>query len=265
MLSRIIVGLILAIIGVFVISSGDFLFYFWIMIASLIMSLELFWMAFRRFTSPYIWIGVPIILLAITLAYLPSDFTLWLSLPVHLLTLSVVVFCLLELFFKRLFLSEHPLLMMIRIVLLLSFTAPFVYLIRAGHNGFVNTMFACVCIWFTDSCAYFGGRFLGRHRMSEISPKKTWEGAFFGVLGAFGFACVFAWLCHLDVMLYALVSIPISLLSQLGDLHESLTKRFFSVKDSSHILPGHGGIYDRADGYLLVMPVAFYLFNVVLS
>ena len=61
--------------------------------------------------------------------------------------------------------------------------------------------------------------------------------------------------------IYVLISLGLSFLSQLGDLHESLTKRFFRVKDSSNLIPGHGGFYDRADSYLFVMPLFFYLFN----
>jgi phosphatidate cytidylyltransferase len=65
----------------------------------------------------------------------------------------------------------------------------------------------------------------------------------------------------LDYSTYLLIAFAISILAQLGDLHESLTKRYFNVKDSSGLLPGHGGFYDRADSSLFVMPIIFFIFN----
>ena len=119
-------------------------------------------------------------------------------------------------------------------------------------------------IWLADSGAYFIGKNFGKHKLSpRLSPRKTWEGywggVFFGVLGS----VLFAWLWRdnlpislLDGVLFGLV---LSLLTTLGDLGESMIKRQSGIKDSSHILPGHGGIFDRIDSWIWAAPLGYYL------
>jgi len=119
-------------------------------------------------------------------------------------------------------------------------------------------------IWFADSGAYFIGKILGKHKLSpRLSPKKTWEGywggVFFGILGS----VLLAWLWRhdLDISLLdgALLGLVLSMLTTLGDLGESMIKRQSGIKDSSHILPGHGGIFDRIDTWLWAAPLGYYL------
>ena len=121
-------------------------------------------------------------------------------------------------------------------------------------------------IWVCDSAAYFAGRAFGKHRLFErISPNKTWEGALSGFLAA-----VLMFLLARQLVLpylswaQALVcGILIGLFGQLGDLVESLMKRDSGVKDSSSLIPGHGGVLDRFDSILLVAPVLFLYFDFV--
>jgi len=114
----------------------------------------------------------------------------------------------------------------------------------------------------SDTSAYVVGRIWGRHRMAPyISPKKSWEGAIGGVVGAM----ISGWL------LVLLLGLPLSpamglvlggagsLAGQAGDLAESLIKRQVGVKDSGHLIPGHGGLLDRADSLLFTFPVIYYL------
>lgn len=127
-------------------------------------------------------------------------------------------------------------------------------------------------IWIADSAAYFTGRALGRHKLApRISPGKTWEGAVGGVLGAVvwmavsalwgnSFAAVLTerW----GVVLMLLISAFLASLSIVGDLFESLLKRRAGFKDSSQLLPGHGGVYDRIDALFPVAPVALLFVGV---
>jgi phosphatidate cytidylyltransferase len=119
---------------------------------------------------------------------------------------------------------------------------------------------AFVATWANDTCAYFAGRFLGKHKMAgPISPKKTWEGFAGGFVGTplfllggrLLFPTMFA---HVGVVDIACVSVGASFLGPMGDLVESLWKRAYDVKDSSNLIPGHGGILDRIDALFFVAP-----------
>jgi phosphatidate cytidylyltransferase len=118
-------------------------------------------------------------------------------------------------------------------------------------------------IWFGDSAAYYGGTAIGKQRLfPRISPKKSWEGAVFGFIFSIG-AMILARLIVLDFISWnnvIVIGIIIGTVGQLGDLVESLLKRDAGVKDSSNIIPGHGGVFDRFDSMLFVAPaVWFYL------
>lgn len=118
-----------------------------------------------------------------------------------------------------------------------------------------------VTVWLADSAAYFAGKRFGRHKLApEISPGKTWEGVAGAMLAAtiYGLA-----LCHYQHYTRWLILglWMIVVLSIMGDLFESLLKRQAGVKDSSHLLPGHGGILDRIDGLIPTLPlVLFYIY-----
>ena len=102
----------------------------------------------------------------------------------------------------------------------------------------------------TDILGYFAGRFIGGPKFwPKISPKKTWSGTVAGWIGAAAIGAVFVWQGHAGGELIA-ISVAISMASQLGDVAESALKRRMGVKDSSAIMPGHGGMFDRFDGML---------------
>lgn len=116
-------------------------------------------------------------------------------------------------------------------------------------------------IWICDSAAFFVGRSLGKHKMSRfVSPNKTWEGAIAGFAFAVATAlgARFAALPHLDIRIALAMGFIVGTLGQAGDFVESLFKRDAGMKDSSHIIPGHGGIFDRFDSLLFAAP-AIYL------
>jgi phosphatidate cytidylyltransferase len=112
-----------------------------------------------------------------------------------------------------------------------------------------------------DTGAYTAGRIFGKHPLSAVSPKKTWEGSIGGMIASAGAAAVAAlWYMPTFPLHWALiVGAIMGALGQLGDLSESLLKRAFEVKDSGRMLPGHGGMLDRVDGVLFAA-AALYLF-----
>jgi phosphatidate cytidylyltransferase len=123
--------------------------------------------------------------------------------------------------------------------------------------GFTALMFVLLIVWVTDIGGYFAGRGIGGPRLwPRVSPKKTWAGAIGGfgasVVVAAGFAAFGVGKAGPLLLLGAVLSIA----SQLGDLFESAVKRRFDVKDSSHIIPGHGGLLDRLDGFVAAVVVA---------
>jgi phosphatidate cytidylyltransferase len=133
-------------------------------------------------------------------------------------------------------------------------------------SGLAVTLLAFGCILAADIGAYIMGKLIGRTRLTAISPKKTVEGAVFGVGGSVAVAIVGAW--YLDWPSWpvagALLGLMIGIASLLGDLTESMMKRDAGVKDSGQFIPGHGGILDRADSYVFTAPIVFYFFTLVL-
>ena len=132
-----------------------------------------------------------------------------------------------------------------------------------GPYGEYFTYILFFTIWIADIFAYFIGTWLGKHRLNTaVSPKKSWEGAIaalvFGTITALFFWDLFI-PTYITLNQALILGILISVLSQISDLAESLIKRSTGVKDSSNILPGHGGIFDRFDGFILTAPVIYYV------
>ncbi len=141
-----------------------------------------------------------------------------------------------------------------------------IFLRHAGVNetGFWLTIAFLLMIWGNDIFAYLGGKKWGRHLLApDISPKKTWEGFFFGFLGALtGFLLILVIIpvnLSFNWLYVAPAVIIVSIFGPLGDLLESKLKRAAKLKDTSTILPGHGGFFDRMDAIILAAP-AFYLY-----
>jgi phosphatidate cytidylyltransferase len=107
-----------------------------------------------------------------------------------------------------------------------------------------------------DIGAYFAGRRFGRHKLApNVSPGKSWEGVVGGLLAVAVIAGFFAFLRDAKLAVVLAVALPAALVSVVGDLFESMLKRYRGVKDSGHILPGHGGVLDRIDGLVAAVPV----------
>ncbi|MBZ5749903.1 MULTISPECIES: phosphatidate cytidylyltransferase [Metabacillus] len=142
----------------------------------------------------------------------------------------------------------------------------FYFLIETRNVGLELVFYALLLIWVTDSGAYFVGRAMGKNKLwPEISPNKTIEGAIGGVV----FAVLFSWIYHYftgvldNYLIVTVMTIFLSVFGQIGDLVESALKRHYQVKDSGTILPGHGGILDRFDSLLFVLPILHFLMNIL--
>ncbi len=143
--------------------------------------------------------------------------------------------------------------------------------IRSDNNGLALLGYVFVVVWSTDIGAYMIGRKIGKHKLwPVISPNKTWEGSIGAVICAL--ICSTIYLAIVDHAGYPIgnsevemivLAFFLSIIGQMGDLVESAYKRFYGVKDSGKILPGHGGILDRFDSMLFVLPVVAAILGIV--
>lgn len=132
-----------------------------------------------------------------------------------------------------------------------------------GFSATLPLLFVVMSMWVSDSGAYFSGRFLGKHKFAPfISPKKTWEGFFGGIVCTVIFAIVVgeSWL-KVELPVAIALGVIMSVTGALGDLLMSTLKRWSGTKDSSQIFPGHGGMLDRFDSLYLAAPLAVLFLN----
>ncbi len=152
-------------------------------------------------------------------------------------------------------------------VLYIGWLASFLVGLRNIEDGRGWVFLVVLCTFASDSSAYLAGRALGKHKMAPfVSPKKTWEGAVAGGAAAIIASTLVVWFFKLPVDFWQaiILGLMISLFGQLGDLVKSLFKRNMEVKDSGHLLPGHGGFLDRIDS-LLFAGVTVYFFTAFIS
>jgi phosphatidate cytidylyltransferase len=135
----------------------------------------------------------------------------------------------------------------------------------SAGSGEAAVLLMFICVWATDILAYFGGSMLGgkfihRKLFERLSPRKTWEGFFFGIAGSMIAAGVYAsYIPHYPSSKALLAGALIGLTSPAGDLMESMFKRDAGVKDSSGLIPGHGGVLDRFDTIMFIAPMIYFL------
>jgi phosphatidate cytidylyltransferase len=131
---------------------------------------------------------------------------------------------------------------------------------RDPASGFTALMLVLLVVWATDIGGYFAGRTIGGPKLwPQVSPKKTWAGAIGGFVASLAVAAGFAALSFGKLVPMLFLASGLSIAAQFGDLFESAVKRRFGVKDSSHIIPGHGGLMDRLDGFVAAIVLAALL------
>lgn len=141
-----------------------------------------------------------------------------------------------------------------------------VIMVRRLGNENLDVLVVLIGSWITDTCAYFTGFFLGKHKLApEISPKKTIEGSIGGILGviltlvAYAYAIGNIMNVSVNVVSAVVIGLVAGIVSQFGDLCASIIKREHNIKDFGNIMPGHGGVMDRFDSLLFVAPAVYYI------
>jgi len=156
------------------------------------------------------------------------------------------------------------------LILLPAFFVSFISIRQTGYPmhgvgdyayGGKLLLFMLLLIWAADTGAFVTGKLIGKHKLTKVSPNKTWE----GVIGGVSLSVLIGWagISVLDLqvgnkLIYLLVLLSLATISVFGDLFESALKRVANIKDSGNLLPGHGGLLDRLDSTITVAPI-FYL------
>ena len=147
-----------------------------------------------------------------------------------------------------------------------AYNEPFYEKLKLVQNEYGLLLGFFIVLWANDTGAYLVGSKLGKHKLFErISPNKTWEGFFGGMMLSITAGVLFAHFSHSSYFHWTMVSIIIVVFGTSGDLTESQIKRSTGVKDSGNLLPGHGGVLDRFDGVLFAAPFVLTYFFVVVN
>ena len=151
-----------------------------------------------------------------------------------------------------------------------TFLASFIAHTRAMENGVWYVWFIFGGAWFTDIFAFLIGKSIGKHKLSKISPNKSWEGCIGGTIGCALFYLIYTivlqnmQLCELNLLLMGILGVAVSVISQIGDFSASSIKRYCEIKDFSDLMPGHGGMLDRFDSVLFIAPVIYLTLSIIL-
>ena len=232
-----------------------------------IMSLHEFYKAFKGKANPISWVGY---IAAASIAFIHI-------IPTNriLITIGAILPTAILILFARVILSNMKFnvidiaitfLGICYIVLFLMF-AP---IIRENlPNGNILIWFVFLAAWGTDIFAYLVGKNLGKHKFTDISPNKSIEGCIGGLLGAiivvlgYTMLCNNVWNLNISYGYATIIAVLLSCAGQIGDLAASSVKRYCNIKDYSNLIPGHGGMLDRIDSVIFVLPFAYFLLMLI--
>ncbi|NOX63502.1 MAG: phosphatidate cytidylyltransferase [Chloroflexi bacterium] len=207
--------------------------------------------------EPFVHFGAALAALLVLESALPPD-----ALRLQILIVAAVLLGLTRMLTRRTPRPANDWILTLGAAIYLGVTLRFTAMLRDLPAGLAWVGLTAITVWVMDSGAYFIGKRFGRHKMApRISPKKTWEGFFGGLLtGTLAATALSIWLMpNLPWYGGALVGVVIGLVGPLGDLSESVLKRQVGAKDSSNLIPGHGGVLDRIDSFIFAGPVVYIL------
>ena len=233
-----------------------------VLIVSIISMYEYF-QAVKKVAKPIEWVGYLSNIYIIGAMFLETEKLLQftaLSIPVIMLLLFLnVIFTGMKITFKDVSYTLVG-------IMYVPFFFMFLELIRKLEYGKILFAYTFIISWSTDIFAYLIGKNWGKHKFSKISPKKSIEGCFAGAIGAVIVSIIYItisnnfWGTEYSYLSIVIISLILSLLSQIGDFVASSVKRFVDVKDYGNLLPGHGGMLDRMDSLVFIAPFLYMIF-----
>lgn len=232
-----------------------------------LMSLHEFYKAFTGKANPIRWPGYITAVLICFIHLIPGEYVL------PSITL-IILMNILALFTQVVVTSLKSNITDIAISLLgtcyIVFFLMFAPLIRDSlEDGKILIWYVFFAAWGTDIFAYFLGRKFGKHKFTEISPNKSVEGCIAGLFGSiimcmvYTVVCNSVWNLNISYIYIFGISIFLSVISQIGDLAASSVKRYCDIKDFSNLIPGHGGLLDRIDSVIFILPFAYFLLSII--
>lgn len=231
-----------------------------------LIGLSEFYSAFKnKGIKPFKSIGYLVTLFILTIGYLEADvlkIILFFTLPISIF----ILFC--KSIFSNMKYNVVDISITILGIVYVSFLTSFLALTRSLENGEYFIWYILAGAWITDTFAYLVGVKLGKHKISEISPKKSIEGCIGGAVGCMLFYGVYTYYLttigiELNIIAMTIVGLVISVISQIGDFAESSIKRYCEIKDSGTIMPGHGGVLDRFDSVIMIAPFIYMIFQFI--
>jgi phosphatidate cytidylyltransferase len=256
---------------------GELLFFIAVLVGVLISLLEIYNMynLYSRRHYDNFYYGYLLAVLLLLAVYLQEGRYTWENALFLALSAAVIVFFVLELFCKKIFFLRSGLFYLLRSALYTGLMYVHLILLRAQPRGFEYCLYLFGVVWANDILAYLVGIVFGRHSLApDISPKKSLEGSAGGLVGAIIVSILFSMFegvnfsvggwpvvinaLPINVWQAAFLGAALSIFAQMGDLIESLLKRALQVKDSGRFLPGHGGVLDRMDSFVLTFPIFYY-------
>lgn len=153
-------------------------------------------------------------------------------------------------------------------IIYVTYLSSFLIYTKQMPNGDYFIWYILGGAWFTDIFAYLVGITIGKHKISEISPKKSVEGCIGGIIGCTVFYLLYTHYLNsveieLNYIIMLIMGIIVSVISQIGDFAASSIKRYCNIKDFGNLMPGHGGVLDRFDSILFVAPVVYAFLSIV--
>jgi phosphatidate cytidylyltransferase len=249
----------------FLIKDPTFIYYeglpflIFVIALAILMLNEFLHMVDKKFDGSYYLVAHVLVVTIVFLAFFKEMSFLWNNFFAFGLSIFVVIISLYELYTKKLLFYKQKELVNFRAILYIGWCLCFFVLIRNFYHGKALISYFAFTVWAMDISAYIIGMLFGRHELSEISPQKSIEGAVAGFLAAVITSCVIlSGIGSIPAIHSLILGAIIGVIGQTADLYESLIKRTYGVKDSSNILPGHGGILDRADSFILLAPIVYY-------
>lgn len=242
---RLVYGALLAAVALALLWAGSIPFAALILAIALVMSWEWARVVRSNTNDATLWVHMASVTAAIVLAAIG-----YAALGAAAVVIGAILVCLLQF-------GNRPVLSALGVLYAGMPAVALLWLRSQEPLGFEAALFVFAVVWATDIAAYFTGRTVGGPKLAaRISPKKTWSGFFGGVLAAAAAGYGFAIWVGAPALPLALLSGVLSVLGQIGDLFESGLKRHFDVKDSSNLIPGHGGFLDRMDSVVPVVVAA---------